>query len=160
MFINLLRKLNTKIAIRLMMVLIVILSIVGSFHLFELFQNELLANSNYSKATIIKNLIFGYIVPIFTFTFVMSFVLDLGLLEQRKISFKTFKKSIIIAVFLTLFSPGFLVFPDVYGLNTAVLILPMSAALIIVLLARFFQNYTDEQIDIMKSELKNLIHKE
>lgn len=157
MIINLLRKLNTKITIRLMMVLIVILSIVGTFRLFELFQNELLANSNYSMPKIIKNLSFAYFIPTMFSLTLLIFVLSFSFIEQSKISLKAFKKSIIVAVFLTLLIPGFLVFPEVYGLNAAVLTLPMSAALIIVLLARFLQNYTDEQICIMKSELKNLI---
>jgi len=150
MIINLLRKLNTKNAIRLMLILIVILSVMGSFHLFDILQNEL----NYSMPTIIKKLSFAYVPVMFSFSVI---IFALSSIEQSKITFKSFKKSIIVAVFLTLLIPGFLVFPEVYGLNAAVLTLPMSAALIIVLLARFLQNYTDEQICIMKSELKNLI---
>lgn len=151
MIINLLRKLNTKIAIRVMMVLIVILSVVGSFHLFDIFQNEL----NYSMPTIIKKLSFAYVPVMFSFSVI---IFALSSIEQSKITFKSFKKSVIAALFVTLLIPGFLIFPDKFGFNAAILILPMSAALIIIFLARFFQNYTDEQIGNMKSELKELVH--
>lgn len=158
MFVKALRKFNTKIAIRLMMVFISVASIIGSFHLFKLFQNELLTISNYSVSTLIRNLIFGYFIPLFLATFVIFFVLKVGLIEQGKIKLRSFKKSLLSAVFITLLVPGFMIFPEAYGLNTAILTLPMFLFLIFIFLARFLQKYTDEQIGIMKSELKDFIH--
>lgn len=156
MFIKLLRKLNTKIAIRLIMILIVVLAIMGSFHLFELLQN---VYSNYSVSILIKKLILVYFVPVFSISFAF-YMLAYYLFTPREISFKTFKKASFFAFAPTLLIPGFLYFPEVYGFDTTMLILPMSAVLIIVILSRFLQNFTDEQIGIMKSELKKLIHNE
>ncbi len=146
-------------AIRLMMIFIVLAAIMGSFHLFKLFQNELLlANSNYSIPTIIKNIILAYFIPVFSVTFATSYFVILGYLN---ISLKiTIKKAFIFAFFITFLLPGFVYFPEAYELNYSLYAFYMSVIFVIIVLARLLKNFTEEELSSMKFKLKNFVHKE
>lgn len=147
---NVLRKLNIKLSIFVILGFLALLAIAGSFQLSDLLQSLSVPRKNLFSAFVLYFVFFFACMGVFTF-------INMKINKRFKVSMLI--KTLIITIVTSLMVPGLTYFPEAYGVNNTLFAVGLFLLFSILLLAIFVQKFSNQQIGSMIYELKNISNK-